>query len=117
VLCIIIGAGIIGGFYGLAKDTWSGTEEIWEGVFALLAAIIITLMGAALLRVSKLQDKWRVKLARALEAKDNKHARFGDRLKRWTEKYALFILPFVSLVSRRIRNDIDANDRADYSLA
>lgn len=87
---------MIGGFYGLAKDTWSGTEEIWEGVFALLASIIITLMGAAMLRVSKLQDKWRIKLTRALEAKDKGHGNLGGRIKRWSEKYAMFILPFVS---------------------
>jgi hypothetical protein len=42
-------------------------------------------MGAALLRVSKLQDKWRVKL------------------KRWGEKYAMFILPCKSTLSMVLR--------------
>lgn len=98
LLCIIIGAGMIGAFYGLEKDTWSKSEEIWEGVFAILAALIITLMGAALLRVSKLQDKWRVKLAKALEAKDNKHAKTSSRIKQWLEKYAMFWLPFITVL-------------------
>ncbi|KAF2104573.1 high-affinity iron transporter FtrA [Rhizodiscina lignyota] len=98
LICIIIGAGLIGAFYGLDKDIWGSSEEIWEGVFALLASIIITLMGAALLRVSKLQEKWRVKLARALEARDNTNTRFSGRLKRWAEKYAMFILPFITVL-------------------
>ena len=55
-------------------------------------------MGAALLRVSKLQAKWRVKLARALEAKDNKAEKAGTRFKAWCEKYALFILPFITIL-------------------
>lgn len=89
---------MIGAFYGLGKNTWSDAENIWEGVFSLISSIIITLMGAALLRVSKLQGKWRVKLAKALEAKDvtKGHPRSG--FKRWCEKYAMFLLPFVTVL-------------------
>ena len=56
-------------------------------------------MGAALLRVSKLQDKWRVKIAKAIEAKDS--ARSGSkasRFKVWLEKYAMFTLPFITVL-------------------
>ena len=74
------------------------TEAICEGVFALLAAIIITLMGAGLLRVFKLQDKWRVKLARALEKQDHSKAPAGTRFKIWSQKYAMFLLPFVTVL-------------------
>lgn len=55
-------------------------------------------MGAALLRVSKLQAKWRVKLAKALEAKDNKAEKASNRFKAWCEKYAMFVLPFVTIL-------------------
>lgn len=55
-------------------------------------------MGAALLRVSKMQAKWRVKLAKALEAKDNKNSKFGSRFKAWAEKYAMFLLPFITVL-------------------
>ena len=57
-------------------------------------------MGAALLRVSKLQDKWRVKLAKALEVKDSTKPRgtLRARFKLWCEKYALFILPFITVL-------------------
>ena len=98
-ICVIIGAGMIGAFYGFGKDHFAGTEDIWEGVFGLLATIIITLVGAALLRVSKLQDKWRVKLANALEKQELK-AQHGtvNRFKIWCEKYAMFLLPFITVL-------------------
>jgi high-affinity iron transporter len=90
---------LIGAFYSLGKNVWSGTETIWEAVFALVASIIITLMGAALLRISKLQDKWRVKLAKALAAKDSTRVgSAGSRFKVWLERYAMFTLPFITVV-------------------
>jgi len=99
VICICIGGGLIGAFYGFGKDHFANTEDVWEGAFGLLATIIITLMGAALLRVSKLQDKWRVKLAQALEAKDaTRSGSKTGRVKRFSEKYAMFILPFVTVL-------------------
>lgn len=109
IICIIVGCALIGTFYGLGHDAWAGIEEIWEGVFAILASLIITVMGAALLRVSKMQAKWRLKLARALEAKGNgvlhHHSHGGDgkvsmrhRLKLWAEKYAMFMLPFITVL-------------------
>lgn len=97
-IVLIIGGGMIGAFYGYGVDHFSGTEDIWEGAFSLIASIIITIMGAALLRVSKLQDKWRVKLAAALESKDDKKSKFGKRFKRFAEKYAMFMLPFVTVL-------------------
>lgn len=88
---------MIGAFYGLGKDIWAGNGDIWTGIFGLMATVIISLMGGALLRVSKLQDKWRVKLAKALQTKDSSLGR-GDRCKRWAEKYAMFLLPFVTVM-------------------
>ncbi|KAJ5424104.1 hypothetical protein N7491_009320 [Penicillium cf. griseofulvum] len=97
-ICIAVGAGMIGGFYGLGTDTFSSTEDIWEGVLGIVAAIIITIMGAALLRVSKLQDKWRVKLAKALQQEHDPNETKKGRVKRWLEKYAMFILPFITVL-------------------
>lgn len=99
LICVIIGAGMIGAFYGLDKDAFAGTESVWEGVFSLLASIIISFVGAALLRVSKLQDKWRVKLAQALEQQKVTHKNAaGNRFKLWCEKYAMFLLPFITVL-------------------
>lgn len=90
---------MIGAFYAFGKDHFAGTEDIWEGAFGLLATVIITVVGAALLRVSKLQDKWRVKLANALAKQDLKtqHSS-GNRCKLWCEKYAMFLLPFITVL-------------------
>lgn len=89
---------MIGAFYAYGTDHFAGTEDIWEGSFGLLATVIISMMGAALLRVSKLQDKWRVKLAKAVEAKDMTGASRKTRFKRFCEKYAMFMLPFVTVL-------------------
>ncbi|CAN9119887.1 unnamed protein product [Alternaria alternata] len=101
LICLVICAGVIGTFYTAGRNTFDKAENIWEGAFAILASVIITLMGAALLRVSKLQDKWRVKISKVLEQKDSKLPIKG-RLKRWTEKYAMFILPFVTVLREGI---------------
>ncbi|PNS17400.1 Plasma membrane iron permease [Sphaceloma murrayae] len=99
LICICIGAGMIGAFYSLGKNHFSGSEEVWEGAFGLLASVIITIMGAALLRVSKLQDKWRVKLSQAVNSRVGKKGEASrGTLKQWAEKYAMFILPFVTVL-------------------
>ncbi|ELR05480.1 hypothetical protein VC83_07149 [Pseudogymnoascus destructans] len=97
LICLIIGGGIVGAFYGLGRDKWSSAEYYWEGSFSLVAAIIITLMGAALLRVSKMQDKWRVKLAKSTQEKADRETGKGS-FKRWAQKYAMFVLPFVTVL-------------------
>lgn len=89
---------MIGAFYGLGKNIWSGAELVWEGVFAIIASLIISVMGAALLRISKLQVKWRVKLAKALDTRDNKAGNMRNRFKTWCERYAMFLLPFVTIM-------------------
>lgn len=56
-------------------------------------------MGAALLRVSKMQEKWRVKLAQAMEAKVvHTGVSRATAFKRLGEKYAMFLLPFITVV-------------------
>jgi high-affinity iron transporter len=53
-------------------------------------------MGVALLRVGKMQAKWRVKLAAALESPVK--IKGSGVFKRFCEKYAMFILPFVTVL-------------------
>lgn len=97
-ICLCVGAGMIGAFYGLGTDTFSSTEDIWEGVLGILASLIIAVMGAALLRVSKLQEKWRVKLTKALQHHRNTNSSRRGRVKMWLEKYVMFILPFITVL-------------------
>ena len=51
-------------------------------------------MGFALLRISKMQAKWRFKIQEALSSP----AGGSGRLKTWSRKYALFILPFITVL-------------------
>jgi len=94
LIVLIIGGAFIGTYYRYGVDHFSASEDLWEGIFSLIAAIIITIMGAALLRISKLQDKWRVKLLHTLESNDDKNG----RVKGWIQKYFMFWLPFVTVL-------------------
>ena len=88
-ICFIIGCGVIGAFYRVGKNAWAGTGSLWGGIFALIASVIISIMGAALLRVSKLQAKWKLKLAKALEARNApKDASVKSKFSFWCKKYA-----------------------------
>ncbi|ODQ80348.1 hypothetical protein BABINDRAFT_35537 [Babjeviella inositovora NRRL Y-12698] len=94
-VCIIIGGAFIGVFYGLGKDVWGKSEDLYEGIFCIIATVLISLMGIAMLRVNKMQEKWRVKLAKALlEEPKSKKDRF--RIGYLTKKYCMFILPFIT---------------------
>ena len=99
LICLCIGAGFIGAFYGAGKDRWSTTEAVWEGSFALVASIIISIIGAGLLRVSKLKAKWQVKLAKAIESNHNtEQGTVGSRLRKWSVKYAMFSVTFITVL-------------------
>ena len=96
-VCLCIGAGFIGAFYSLKNDIWSQSEDLWEGIFCIIATIMITIMGVAMLRINKMQQKWRVKLAQALLKAPEK------KLDRWkigylSKKYAMFLLPFITVL-------------------
>lgn len=109
LLTLVVGSALIGVFYGLGRDKWASAEYYWEASFGLVASLIITLMGAALLRVAKMQEKWRVKLGQYLEGE---HAygkdlgwkqRMKERFKpgwfrRSLGKYAMFWLPFITVL-------------------
>ncbi|KAK9475096.1 iron permease FTR1/Fip1/EfeU [Dipodascopsis tothii] len=93
LICFCIGAAFIAVWYKLGNDIWGQSEDIWEGVFAIIACLIITIMGLALLRINKMKEKWRVKIAIAL-SKENKKKGFGQ----WSRRYALALLPFFTVL-------------------
>ncbi|OWB56789.1 hypothetical protein B5S28_g2703 [[Candida] boidinii] len=65
-ICLCLGAVFIAIFYIIGNDIWSVAERIWEGIFSILSAIIISIMGLALLRINQLQTKWKWKLSSSL---------------------------------------------------
>ncbi|GEQ67840.1 hypothetical protein JCM33374_g1506 [Metschnikowia sp. JCM 33374] len=95
VICLCIGAAFIAVFYTLKNDIWGKSEDLWEGIFCLIATIMITFMGLAMLRINKMREKWRVKLAQAL-VKTPKGSKKRLGLGHFTKKYSMFILPFVT---------------------
>ncbi|KAL1876839.1 hypothetical protein VTK73DRAFT_9141 [Phialemonium thermophilum] len=95
VVCLIIGGAFIGVFYGLGRDIWSESEDLWEGIFYLIATIIITVMGLALLRINKMREKWRIKIAEALAEKKEEH-KVTSWLGDWSRRHVMFILPFIT---------------------
>jgi len=100
-ICLLIGGTMVYLFYHFESDLFSQYEYIWEGVFGVIASIIITVVGAALLRISKMRDKWRVKIAAAMEA-NNSDGSNPKGLRFLGEKYAMFLLPFVTVLREGI---------------
>jgi high-affinity iron transporter len=95
LICLIIGGAFIGVFYGLGTDIWAKSEDLWEGIFYLIATIIISIMGLALLRINKMQDKWKVKISQALADK-SQSAKSASWFGGWSRRHVMFILPFIT---------------------
>lgn len=93
---------MIGTFYTVGANKWDSGELVYEGAFALVACVIITIVGAALLRIGKMQEKWRVKIAAAVEAPIATTGSKRTWLKHFAEKYAMFILPFITVLREGI---------------
>ena len=103
--CLIIGSIILAIFYIIGKDFWSVAEHYWEGTFSILASIIISVMGIKILRVSKMQDKWKKKLLTLINQSNyisnivgqpDDNSVLSGKVSNFSEKYAMFILPFVT---------------------
>lgn len=94
-ICLCIGAAFIAVWYTVLNNLWGDSEYIWEGVFSLIATIMITVMGLAMLRTERMQEKWKLKLAKSIEHKD-KDKRLG--FKAWMQKYSFFFLPFITVL-------------------
>ncbi|KAF8977107.1 high-affinity iron permease [Entomortierella lignicola] len=92
LVSLAIGAGFIVIWNVYATNLWAISEGIWVGCFSFVAVVMITAMGLAMLRTNQMQEKWKGKLAKAL---DNEHAHgLGNK----SRKYALFILPLITVL-------------------
>ncbi|KAI0777363.1 iron permease FTR1 [Trametes elegans] len=90
-LALAIGAAFIAVWFTQASDLWAKSEELWEGIFELIASLIIFVMGISMLKMDRAKAKWRVKLQRAFSGKvADKGAKTG--------KYVLFILPLITVL-------------------
>ncbi|KDQ22411.1 hypothetical protein PLEOSDRAFT_1068763 [Pleurotus ostreatus PC15] len=90
-IALAIGAAFIAVWFTQASDLWAKSEELWEGVFELIASLMIFVMGITMLKVDRAKTKWRIKLQRAF---DGKQVDGGAK----TGKWALFVLPFITVL-------------------
>ncbi|VDB91672.1 unnamed protein product [Peniophora sp. CBMAI 1063] len=91
-VALAVGAAFIAVWFTQAADLWSKSEELWEGIFSLIASLIILVMGVTMLKLDRAKAKWRVKLMHAF----NK-AEHADRTS-VSSKWGLFILPFITVM-------------------
>ncbi|GMK55411.1 hypothetical protein CspeluHIS016_0204670 [Cutaneotrichosporon spelunceum] len=103
-------AAIIGGiflyvFYKFAHDLWQDAENLWEGIWCGVAAILILVMGIAFLRLPHARTKWRLKLLQAVEGaagvdQKSSSTRRGNRKMgaRAARGWILFGLPFITVL-------------------
>ncbi|AAW41815.1 hypothetical protein CNBB3800 [Cryptococcus deneoformans B-3501A] len=70
-VAIAIGTVFLYVFYTYTRDLWQDAENLWEGGFCLLAAVLILVMSLAFLRLPHAQTKWRLKLLSAYQSQSN----------------------------------------------
>jgi len=112
-VCFIIGLIIISIFYTLGHDLWQKNEHIFEALMSIFAAVIISFMSVIFLRIGKLQDKIRMKMAGSIyklsknsinnlkvlehDSEDRVHQlTFKEKFILFSEKHAIFFLPFIT---------------------
>lgn len=93
LVCLAVGALILSIFYIIGNDLWAVTEHYWEGIFSIVASVIISVMGIKILRVTKMQEKWKHKLGKAILLQQT-----TDSVAKavWTERNGMLLLPFVT---------------------
>ncbi|KAJ2915160.1 hypothetical protein MD484_g5260, partial [Candolleomyces efflorescens] len=91
LLALGIGAAFIAVWFTKANDLWEKAEELWEGIFNLIAAVLIFVMALSMLKMDKAKKKWRHKIRRSLEGRS-----IDPDVK--TGQWALFILPFITVL-------------------
>ncbi|KAG0005661.1 high-affinity iron permease [Entomortierella chlamydospora] len=93
IISLIIGGAFIAVWNSVAKNVFQTSEELWEGSFALIACVMITVMALAMLKSQDMQEKWRGKLSQSMDNMDNKKG-----VGKFTRKYALLILPMITVL-------------------
>ncbi|PWN25546.1 iron permease FTR1 [Jaminaea rosea] len=70
-IAFIIGAIFLAVFYTQSNDLYAKAEELWEGIFCLIATLLLTPMSLAILRADQSKAKWRRKMNKAFAGKLN----------------------------------------------
>ncbi|KAL2914220.1 high-affinity iron permease [Polyrhizophydium stewartii] len=68
LLSLAIGAAFLAVWYKYAVDLWAKAEALWEGIFSIISAVMVGVTAIAMLKSSRLYEKYAAKLARKLGA-------------------------------------------------
>ncbi|OAJ38179.1 hypothetical protein BDEG_22134 [Batrachochytrium dendrobatidis JEL423] len=71
VLSLVIGAVFLVFWYKYAINLWASAESLWEGIFGVIASIMVAITAIAMLKGSRMYEKYSVKLAKKLGAIDS----------------------------------------------
>ena len=69
LIALAIGAAFIAVWFTQASDLWKKSEKLWEGIFSLIASLLIFFVGITMLKMEKAKAKWRVKLQEAFSGR------------------------------------------------
>ncbi|KAH6568244.1 hypothetical protein BASA50_003098 [Batrachochytrium salamandrivorans] len=76
LLSFAIGSVFLVFWYKYAIDLWASAESLWEGVFGLIAAIMVTVTAVAMLKGTRMYEKYSLKLARKLGVSQSTNGAF-----------------------------------------
>ena len=108
LLSLLIGGIFVAIAIFLKNDLWPNVELIWEGIFSLLASILIAFMGVSMLKTHSLVGKWSKSLFAALPTSTTdtislEKTSFIKRIYlRLFNCNSLFWLPFITLLREGI---------------
>ncbi|BGP14690.1 hypothetical protein JCM10213_006230 [Rhodosporidiobolus nylandii] len=99
-----IGAAFIAVFFTTLSNLYAKSEDLWEGIFSLIACVLIYVMSLGMLRIDRSKVKWRQKFQAAFakkgesEGEDAQEVSERERKEGRRGKWSLFILPFVTVL-------------------
>ncbi|KAF5360240.1 hypothetical protein D9757_011876 [Collybiopsis confluens] len=91
-IALSIGAAFIAVWFTQASNLWANTEELWEGIFDIIASVMIFVMGVSMLKMDRAKAKWRLKLQKAFDGRKE-----GDKDGK-AGKWVLLILPLITVL-------------------
>lgn len=89
-------------FIKFKKNIYGKHQERVEGALAILASLLIFILGQALLRTAKMKDKLAEKLAKALNSDLKSRSWFTRFRKKLTGEYVLIWFPLVTVTREGI---------------
>lgn len=99
------------------KDLWSSSENLYEGILALISSVMITFMGFGMMRLKYMKQKLENKISLAILSigeEDSKNTQkpmknhklkstkniyfFSNKVNSWARNYSMTLLPLVTIL-------------------